>query len=102
MLRFSALIGGAFAAWLVDNNTHLISSAAAQSQPFTAAPVAAPVTNAAIAPNPALTPQELTNIRVYDGANRGVVNILTRIVSYDRFFMLPTPGEGRRLRIGDR
>ena len=33
-----------------------------------------------------LTPEELTNIRVYDGANRGVVNILARTVSYDRFF----------------
>ena len=41
-----------------------------------------------------LTPEELTNIRVYEGANRGVVNILTRTVSYDRFFMLPSPGEG--------
>lgn len=46
------------------------------------------------AANPDLTSEELTNIRVYEGANRGVVNILTRIVSYDRFFMLPSPGEG--------
>ena len=44
--------------------------------------------------DPSLTPEELTNIRVYDGANRGVVNILTNVVSYDRFFMLPSPGEG--------
>jgi S1-C subfamily serine protease len=36
----------------------------------------------------------LTNIRVYEGANRGVVNVLTKTVSYDRFFMLPTPAEG--------
>jgi S1-C subfamily serine protease len=41
-----------------------------------------------------LTPEELINIRVYEGTNRGVVNILTRVVSYDRFFMLPSPGEG--------
>ena len=41
-----------------------------------------------------LTPEELTNIRVYEGANRGVVNIITRTVSYDRFFMFPSPGEG--------
>jgi S1-C subfamily serine protease len=44
--------------------------------------------------SPSLTPEELTNIRVYEGANRGVANILTRTVSYDRFFMLPSPGEG--------
>ena len=49
---------------------------------------------ASLPPNSGLTPEELTNIRVYDGANRGVVNILTRTVSYDRFFMLPSPGEG--------
>jgi S1-C subfamily serine protease len=41
-----------------------------------------------------LTPEELINIHVYEGANRGVVNITTRTVSYDRFFMFPTPGEG--------
>jgi S1-C subfamily serine protease len=41
-----------------------------------------------------LTNEELTNIRVYEGASRGVVNILTRTVGYDRFFMLPSPGEG--------
>jgi S1-C subfamily serine protease len=31
---------------------------------------------------------------VYEGANRGVVNITTRTISYDRFFMFATPGEG--------
>jgi S1-C subfamily serine protease len=36
----------------------------------------------------------LTNIRVYEGANRGVVNIVTRTMGHDRFFMLPIPGEG--------
>ena len=51
------------------------------------------MTNASLPPAN-LTPEELTNIRVYEGANRGVVNITTRTVSYDRFFMIPTPGEG--------
>jgi S1-C subfamily serine protease len=49
---------------------------------------------AAVPPNTSLTPEELTNIRVYDGANRGVVNVLTRTINYDGFFMLPSPGEG--------
>jgi S1-C subfamily serine protease len=43
---------------------------------------------------PALTPEELTNIRVYEAANRSVVNILTRTESYDRFFMVPSHDEG--------
>ena len=58
------------------------------------ASITAPVAAAAIPPTLALTPEELTNIKVYEGANRGVVNILTRTVSHDRFFMMPTPGEG--------
>ena len=66
----------------------------AQAQQFGGPSITAPVIPAAIPANPALTPEELTNIHVYDGANRGVVNILTRTVSYDRFFMLPSPGEG--------
>jgi S1-C subfamily serine protease len=57
-------------------------------------PDSALLATAAVPPNSSLTPEELTNIRVYEGANRGVVNVLTRITSYDGFFMLPTPGEG--------
>jgi S1-C subfamily serine protease len=50
-------------------------------------------------PSPAateLTPEELTNIRVYEIANRGVVNINTKFESFERFFgmMVATPGEG--------
>jgi S1-C subfamily serine protease len=41
-----------------------------------------------------LTPEELTNIRVYELANRSVVNINTQVVTYERFFMLPIPGQG--------
>jgi S1-C subfamily serine protease len=90
----SALLGGAIATWLVDEHTGLLATAVAQGPEFRDATNAAPITPAMIPPNPALTPEELTNIRVYDGANRGVVNILTRTVSYDRFFMLASPGEG--------
>ena len=39
-------------------------------------------------------PDEQTNIDVYERANRGVVNITTRSVSVDNFFMLAVPSEG--------
>src|SRR5215208_4398314 len=89
----SALFGGAVAVWLVDSRTNLIAPAGAQQL---AAPLraATPLTNASLAPNPSLTQEELTNIRFYDGANRGVVNVVTKIISYDHFFMLPSESEG--------
>jgi S1-C subfamily serine protease len=89
----SALLGGAVAGWLLDSRTHFLGNATAQelSGPVRAA---VPLAPASLAPNPSLTPEELTNIRVYDGANRGVVNVLTKMMSHDRFFMLPTPAEG--------
>ncbi len=89
----SALLGGAVAGWLLDSRTNLLAPAVAQelNAPARSLP---PLASASLAPNPALTQEELTNIRVYDGANRGVVNILTKTVSHDRFFMLPSPAEG--------
>jgi S1-C subfamily serine protease len=89
----SALLGGAVAGWLFDGHTNLLSPAAAQEL---RAPVRAsiPLATASLPPNSGLTQEELTNIRVYDGANRGVVNVLTKMVSHDRFFMLPSPAEG--------
>jgi S1-C subfamily serine protease len=43
-----------------------------------------------------LTTEELTNIRVYEIANRGVVNINTKFDSYERLFGMTVamPGEG--------
>ena len=89
----SALLGGAVAGWLFDSHTNLLAPASAQEL---RAPVRAsiPLASASLAPNAGLTQEELTNIRVYDGANRGVVNVLTKMVSHDRFFMLPSPAEG--------
>src|SRR3954468_19125901 len=89
----SALLGGAVGVWLLDSRTHLLGSALAQelNSPVRAA---TPLASASLPPNPSLTQEELTNIRVYDGANRGVVNVLTKMVSHDRFFMLPSPAEG--------
>lgn len=89
----SALFGGAIAAWITESRTSFITSTIAQD--FRAASSsAAPLAPASIPPNPSLTPEELTNIRVYDGANRGVVTIITKTKSYDRFFMLPSESEG--------
>ncbi|MEM9659296.1 MAG: trypsin-like peptidase domain-containing protein, partial [Planctomycetota bacterium] len=41
-----------------------------------------------------LTPTELTNIRVYESANRSVVNIDTQTVRVDHFFRLQRESEG--------
>jgi S1-C subfamily serine protease len=90
----SALLGGAIAAYLVDDNATWTSGSVANAQVVEARSQNASLTAASIPPSPPLTTEELTNIRVYDGANRGVVNILTQTVSNSRFFMLPTPGEG--------
>jgi S1-C subfamily serine protease len=89
----SALLGAAVASWLFDTQTSLITSAIGQQLSAPVRP-AAPLASAALPPNPSLTPEELTNMRVYDGANRGVVNVLTKTISHDRFFMLPSPAEG--------
>jgi len=88
----SALIGGGIAAWLAENHTFLINSSVAQE--LRSANGTVPLATASLPASPSLTPEELTNIRVYEGANRGVVNVLTKTVSYDRFFMLPSPAEG--------
>ena len=91
---FSAALGGAFATWLVDSRTGFVAPAHAQELNAPVTPIA-PVATAALTSNPtALTAEERTNISVYDGANRGVVNVLTKTVSHDRFFMMPTPAEG--------
>ena len=41
-----------------------------------------------------LTPEERVNINVYDAVNRGVVNITTRTIRPDAFFLLDIPAEG--------
>lgn len=111
----SALVGGTVAAWVVTERPGVWpgSSLARAQEPFgnssagaeigfAANPLQAQgvrtdpqlVSSTSVAADPNLTQEEQTNIRVYDGANRGVVNILTKVVSYDRFFMMPSPGEG--------
>ena len=89
----SALIGGFIAGWIVEGDYQLSVSPVASAQDI-AAPADRLAANTATPMRPGLTPEELVNIRVWQGANRGVVNVTTRTVSYDRFFMFPTPGEG--------
>jgi S1-C subfamily serine protease len=88
------MLGGALTAWLVEDQSGWFPGSVANAQVAAADTAGASVLPATAAPSASLTPEELTNIRVYDGASRGVVNILTRTVSTSNFFMLPTPGEG--------
>jgi S1-C subfamily serine protease len=90
----SAVFGAAVAGWLIDEEYQWPISPPVAAQSVGRGPDPSLVTNSAVSTKPGLTPEELTNIRVYEGANRGVVNIITSTVSYDRFFMLPNPGEG--------
>jgi S1-C subfamily serine protease len=90
----SALVGAAVAGWMIDDEYQWPVSPPAVAQPVRASSSSPLISNSASAIRPGLTPEEMTNIQVYEGANRGVVNIITSTVSYDRFFMLPSPGEG--------
>jgi S1-C subfamily serine protease len=88
----SAFLGGATTVWLLDTDDGWLAGPTANAQVFTGEADTQLARATALPTN--LTAEEQTNIRVYEGASRGVVNILTRTVSYDRFFMLPSPGEG--------
>jgi S1-C subfamily serine protease len=89
----SAFFGGVVALWLSDEPRWTLQSIAQAQQPLNYSDT--PLLAAASTPTSSgLTAEERTNIQVYEAANRGVVNILTRTVSYDRFFMLPSPDEG--------
>lgn len=85
-------IGGWWSQFAADPD--VASLAAAQTTPggdmvasatWTPPPAAAPTE---------LTPEEQRNIRVYESANRSVVNIDTRTVRRDPFFMTQTQSEG--------
>lgn len=100
----SAITGGLVVAWL----THLPSQIPGESRVHAQAaytspeptvnylPSQPPAAAQPAAPPSQFTPEELTNIRVYELANRGVVNINTKFESHDRIFGIPvvTPGEG--------
>jgi S1-C subfamily serine protease len=89
----SAILSGLVVAWLTEDEfSWPITPPAASTDDLSASTTL--VANSSTTLKPGLTPEELTNVRVYEGANRGVVNVDTRTVSYDRFFMLPSEGEG--------
>jgi S1-C subfamily serine protease len=90
----SAAVAAALVVWLDDNEPYQLPvSPPAVTQNGGQASTAL-ISSTTLPMRTDLTAEEQTNIRVYEGANRGVVNIVTRTVSYDRFFMLPSPGEG--------
>jgi S1-C subfamily serine protease len=87
----SSVVGGAVTAWLVEPEDPWRLTPTAAAQNVRAISDAGAINGVAMSPGP--TQEELTNIRVYEATNRGVVNILTRSVSYNRFF-LPSHDEG--------
>lgn len=99
----SAVLGGVVTAWLTndDGMWSLEQSAHAQISPIPSRQSPLPrerpnltlLSSQTVDPPTALTEEEQTNIRAYEAANRSVVNINTRIVSFD-YFMLPTAGQG--------
>ena len=97
----SAVVGGVVATWLTDRRATWPGEQPAQAQSqFPGAALANPRANSLVSATPAtltttqLTPEELTNIRVYESTNRGVVNINTKFETHDRFFMFSSPGQG--------
>ena len=97
----SAVLGGVVAVWLIDPHGVLPGESPASAQVAgSVAPQVALSTSSDMATGPIaptrLTPEELTNIRVYEVANRGVVNINTKFDSYERLFGMTVamPGEG--------
>lgn len=90
----SAMLGGVSAAWITGELGPTSITQPALAQDLYGATGSTVSARAPTATPDGLTGEEITNISVYDAANRGVVNIDTRTVSYDRFFMLPMTGEG--------
>lgn len=83
LLGVGLLVGAAATALLQqpDPASSFLTPATAQS-PLPAAELAQ------------LTPDEQANIRVYEVANRGVVNINTQIQQMNQFLRIPVPGVG--------
>ncbi len=90
----SAVFGGLLASWLVQAESCWFPESVAQAQAVTAPADATLFTSVSTQPPTSLTSEELTNIHVYEGANRGVVNVTTEFVTHGNIFLIPVPGEG--------
>jgi S1-C subfamily serine protease len=88
-----AVLGGVFAGWNAMFHAAQVSGPQAQ-QPLSPKPMQAEQPAVALPPDNDITPEEMTNIYVYQRANRGVVNITTRSVQVEDFFQLTIPREG--------
>lgn len=98
-----AVFGGLIAAWISQPGSFFpgespVHAQATFTQPGSAINyIPSSASAPAVSPTPTqFTQEELTNIHVYELANRGVVNINTKFESHDRVFGIPivTPGEG--------
>ena len=105
ILTFAGLffvLGAGAGAWWAGNHRDADFASPAAAQPAVAAPPqvassttpASPWPPAAAAQPTELTPEEERDIRVYELANRSVVNIDTRMVRADPFFMTRQEAEG--------
>lgn len=95
MCFVSALIGAMVAVYITGEQTPVPVTIAQEPGKTPASPL----TTIAVTPPPApdyggLTEEEKVHIRVYEGVNRGVVNISTKSVQSDGFFMFEVPADG--------
>ena len=109
----SALVGATLAFWLVSDSPQSVVTAQdaiprvpiddRQRRPVPATDLiddttpalrSRAVPGAAVAGDDEYTPDELVNIKVYERANRSVVNITTRTSRPSGFFMTEVPGAG--------
>lgn len=91
----SAILGALLATCLIHSEVGWMPESVANAQTATSPPANATLfASASSPPVSGLTAEELTNIHVYEAANRGVVNVTTEFVTHDNIFKLPVPGEG--------
>jgi S1-C subfamily serine protease len=98
---FALLVGLAGGAWLAEDLSLWQPASAQNSETAATRPVNVTQAGGALpaprqaAPMPTdLSPDEQRNIRVYDTANRSVVNIDTKLVEMDGMFGMPREAEG--------
>jgi S1-C subfamily serine protease len=105
LLCVVSAVAGAVLSILLLHPPDLSEPSVAQESPFgvrntAASPARTPPTSPGFAPNasaaldPELTPEERVNIAVYEKANRSVVNIDTRSVRTDGFWLFEVPTKG--------